>query len=187
MGSLIILEFVLFSSPSLQSLTLKNLWHSHFSWWPHNPHPVHESPGEVHFVWLYPSKENTAQFLSLSNIQPNIHNINKGNPETTSLCNFFFKGALLELLFFKLNYFNGSFEFNKLTNAGNHYNCSDYREADDLGAFRCIHIPSACHQFKHTQWILIKIECTEAVLILYQLNYINSGAQQHITLSVATT
>lgn len=75
----------------------------------------------------------------------------------------------------------------ELTTAGNRYNCSHCREADDLGAFRCTHTPSTCQQFKHTQLILTKIECTEAVLILYQLNYISSGAQQHITSSVATT
>lgn len=38
------------------------------------------------------------------------------------------------------------------------------------------HTPSACQQFKHTQLILIKIQCTEDVFILYQVNYISSGA-----------
>lgn len=75
----------------------------------------------------------------------------------------------------------------KLTNAGNHYNCSPCGEADDLCAFRYTHTPSACYQFKHTQLNLTKLERTEAVLVLYQLNYISSGAQQHVTPSIATT
>jgi len=108
-GSFTILEFVLFSSPSFQRLTLMNLGHSHFHWWPNNPLPVQESKGEVHFVWLYPWKTLSSICLyQIYNHTPAIST--RGIQKHNFIMQFVSQRNFLSTFFF--NYFYGSLEFN---------------------------------------------------------------------------